>query len=189
MVQVDLPAAFAVGQVYALLSRRYLAKDGRLFSNRLLGPFNVFLSCVYAPVGMFLLIGWPAWEVMYVCPWPERPFDRPWVAGFYVLFAIVMVLLGNVGFVLAHHWIRKGRLVLVKIGAAVGVGLTVLPFLIEWGVWSRVGTYREVVEEGGGYPFGEAPFFSGWLVVISYLIVGTLVTGALFRRWGNRFEP
>ena len=189
MVQVDLPAAFAVGQIYALLSRKYLEKDGRLFSHRLLGPLNLFLSCVYAPVGMFLLIGWPAWEVMYVSAWPEKPFDRPLVAGFYVLFAIVMVLLGNVGFVLAHHWLRKGRVLWVKIGAGVGLGLTVLPFLLEWGVWSRVGTVAEVVEEGGGYSMWAAPFFSGWIVVISYLVVGTVVFGLLFRRWGERFEP
>ncbi len=38
MVQVDLPAAFVVGQVCALLSKKYLEKESRKFTNRILGP-------------------------------------------------------------------------------------------------------------------------------------------------------
>ncbi len=63
MVQVDLPAAFAVGHIYALLSKGYLKKEKRLFTNRLLGPLNFFLTCGFVPGGLFLLVGWPAWEV------------------------------------------------------------------------------------------------------------------------------
>ncbi len=104
MVQVDLPAAFAVGQIFAILSRGYLKKESRKFTNRLIGPLNVFLSCCFAPVGMFLMIGWPAWEVMYWTGWVEAPFDRPYVAGFYVLFGISMVVNEKVGFILANLW-------------------------------------------------------------------------------------
>ncbi|MBT3289725.1 MAG: hypothetical protein HN380_20435 [Victivallales bacterium] len=64
MVQIELPAAFTIGQVFALVPGNYLRKEERFYTHRLLGPFNVFMSCCYAPVGMFLLIGWPAWEVM-----------------------------------------------------------------------------------------------------------------------------
>jgi hypothetical protein len=92
MVQVDLPAAFAIGQAFAYLSRDYLKKDPSLLTNRALGPFNFYMACCYAPVGMFLLVGWPAWEIMYRGPWLDVPFDRPWVAGFYVLFGVVMVV-------------------------------------------------------------------------------------------------
>ncbi len=189
MVQVDLPAAFAIGQIYAALSKDFLRKEPHLFTNRLLGPFNIFMSCCYAPVGMFLLIGWPAWEVMYLTGWVENPFDRPWVAGFYVLFAIAMVVLGNVGFILAHHWFRKGLDRWVTFGTVAGLALTVLPFLLRWGVWWKVGTYREVAENGGGYSFWSPPFFWGWLSVMSCMVVSIAAVSVLFRPQGNRLEP
>ncbi|MCP4662392.1 MAG: hypothetical protein GY856_43900 [bacterium] len=188
MVQVDLPAAFAIGQIYALLSKDYLKKDERKFTNRLLGPFNFFMSCCFAPVGMFLLIGWPAWEIMYWGGWVEDPFNKPWVAGFYVLFGIVMVVLGNVGFILAHHWYRKGRDQWVVWGSVVGVVLTLLPFVLQWGVWMNVGNYAEV-DGGAGYSFFGMPFFGGWLVVMGYMGITAVGMGLWLKKKGNLIEP
>jgi len=62
MIQVDLPAAFAVGQVFSMLSKKYLVKETELFTSKLLGPFNFYLTCGFVPGGLFLLVGWPAWE-------------------------------------------------------------------------------------------------------------------------------
>jgi len=186
MIQVDLPAAFAIGQIYGAISSCYLKKEPRFFSQRLLGPFNIFMSCCYAPVGMFLLIGWPSWEAMYVTAWLESPFDRPWVAGIYVLFGVVMILLGNVGFILAHAWIRKGRIRWVYAGAAIGLLLTALPFILRWGVWMNVGTHSEVIKNHGGYSFWAPPFFSGWLVVMCYMAVTLVVAGVILRKQAKR---
>jgi len=188
MVQVDLPAAFAVGQIYALLSKEHLKKDERKFTNRLLGPFNFYMSTMFAPVGMFLLIGWPTWEIMYRGGWAENPYNRPWVAGFYVAFALVMILLGNVGFILAHHWYLKGRDRWVVVGAVLGVAVTLLPFLLRWGVWMKVGTFEEV-QAGGGYSFWEPPFFYGWAVIMTYMVVATVGMGLFFKRVGSRLSP
>ena len=188
MVQVDLPAAFTVGQIFAWLSRDYLVKDPHLFTNRLLGPFNFFMSCCYVPVGMFLMIGWPAWEVMYQTEWVENPFNRPWVAAFYVLFAVVMIILGNVGFLLAHHWLRTGRERWVVVGASIGAVLTVLPFVLRWGIWMDVGTFAEVMA-GGGTSFWDAPFHPAWLTIMSYMVLTLLAMGVWLKVKGNRFAP
>ncbi len=188
MVQVDLPAAFTIGQVFALLSKEYLRREERRFANRLLGPFNVFMSCCYAPVGMFLLVGWPAWEVMYRTAWVEQPYDRPWAAAFYVAFGVVMVLLGNVGFILGHHWLRQGRDRWVVGGACVGAVLTVLPFLLRWGIWLRVGPYAEV-QGGGGYSFWESPFHAAWLGVMGYMVVTAVGMGIWLKVKGSRLAP
>jgi hypothetical protein len=187
MVQVDLPAAFAIGQVFAALSQTYLRREPQLFTHRLLGPFNFFMACCFAPVGMYLMIGWPAWEVMYQTPWPEDPFNRPWVAAFYAGFGVIMVVLGNVGFILAHHWYRTGRATWVRVGMAVGGLLTVLPFLLRWGIWMRIGTYADV-RGGGGYRFWDAPFFPGWLVMMSAMAVSVVVMGLVLRRLSRRME-
>lgn len=179
MVQVDLPAAFTIGQIYAILAKKYLKAEPDLFNNKLLGPLNLYLSCGFSVVGLFLLIAWPSWEVMYIGSWVEAPFNRPLVAGAYVLFLIVMVILGNVGFILGHHWLRKGKDRLVAAGAIAGGILTALPFLLRWGVWWRVGTYQDITT-GAGYSFWQPPFFYGWLVVMSYLVLTTVWTGIWF---------
>jgi len=185
MIQVDLPGAFTVGQVFALLAKKYLKGEPDIFTNKLVGPLNVYLTCGFSPAGLFLLFGWPAWEIMYVTAWVENPFNRPLVAGFYVLFLIAMVLLGNLGFMLGHYWYKKGKDKWVVYGAIVGGILTVLPFLLRWGVWWNIGTYAEVTA-GGGYSFWQPPFFHGWLVIMSYLAITTVLTGLWFKKRGNR---
>jgi len=186
MIQVDLPAAFAVGQIYAILSRNYLKKEPNKFANRLLGPLNFYLSCGFVPAGLFLLIGWPSWETMYVTAWVENPFNRPLAAGFYILFMVLMILLGNVGFILAHHWYRKGKDRLVVYGSITGVILAFLPFLLKWGIWWKIGTYSKV-KLGEGYSFWEPPFILGWVFIMSYLAIVTVITGLWFKKKGSQF--
>ena len=110
MVQVDLPGAFATGQLFALLSRRYLEREPRVLTSRLLGTFNLYMTCGFSPAG-----------------------------------------------------------------------------LLRWGVWMEVGTYRDFTS-GTGYSFWSPPFFSGWLVVMSWLAVSSVATGLWFIRQGQRAD-
>lgn len=184
MVQVDLPAAFAVGQVYALLAKKYLKSEPNLFLNKMTGVLNLYLSCGFSIAGMYLLIGWPSWEVMYTSAWVEDPFNRPAVAIFYILFLMAMVLLGNIGFILGHYWYRKGKDRLVVLGSVIGIILTFLPFLLKWGVWWTIGTHAEF-GSGGGASFWQPPFFYGWLLVMGYFAVITVLVGIWFKKKGN----
>jgi hypothetical protein len=185
MVQVDLPAAFAVGQVFAFLSKNYLKKEPNLFKNKLTGPLNLYLSCGFSLAGMFLLIGWPSWEVMFTTNWVEDPFNRPLVAGFYILFLVFMILLGNLGFILGHLWYRKGKDKWVIYGSVIGIFLTFLPFLLKWGVWFKIGTYAEI-KSGGGTGFFDPPFFYGWLVIMGYFVLSTVLTGMWFKKTADK---
>lgn len=185
VVQVDLPGAFTVGQIFALLSQKYLKGEPDIFKSKLLGPFNVYLSCCYSLAGLFLMIGWPAWEVMYVSAWVENPFNRPLAVSFYVLFLVAMVLLGNIGYILAHHWYKKGKDKWVVYGSIIGAILTVLPFLLKWGVWWKVGTFAEK-EAGAGYSFWQPPFIYGWMVFMGWLLIGTILAGIWFKKTGDK---
>lgn len=109
MIQVDLPAAFTLGQGFAILSQTYLKKEKSIFTNRLLGPFNIYLVSGFCSVGMFLLTGWPAWESMYKWNWIENTYNHPGVSLFYISFLVAMVLLGNLGYMLGHYFYIKGR--------------------------------------------------------------------------------
>ncbi|MCK4764581.1 MAG: hypothetical protein KAW12_20440 [Candidatus Aminicenantes bacterium] len=188
MVQVDLPAAFAMGQIYALLSKNYLKKEPNKFTNKLLGPFNLFLTCGFVPTGMFLMVAWPAWEIMFVSSWVEKPFDRPLVAAFYVVFMLAMIILGNVGYILAHHWYRKGKDKWVVYGSIIGVIVTALPFFLRWGVWWKIGTFAEI-NAGQGYSFFKPPFFYGWLCFIVYMVAMLIIGGFWFRKKGALETP
>lgn len=186
MIQVDLPAAFTVGQVAGLLSRNYLKKEPDKFTNKLLGPLNFYLCCCFIPGGLFLLLGWPSWESMYTTSWVEAPFNRPLVAGFYVLFVILLMVLGNVGFISAHHWLRSDKDKYVVWGAIIGFILTVLPFFLRWGIWMKIGTYADI-EAGLGYSFWEPPFFYGWLFIMSYISIAMILFGWWLWKRDTRF--
>lgn len=187
MVQVDLPAAFTIGHFLGYLSRKYLKKEKDKFKNKLLGPLNFYLTCGFVPGGLFLLIGWPAWEMMYTTPWVENTFDSPLKAVFYVGFVISMVLIGNAGYILAHHWYQKGKDKYVIYGLAGGFIVTILPFLLKWGVWLKVGTYSDI-HSGGGYSFWEPPFFFGWLGIMSYLAITAIAAGIWFKKMGDKLS-
>lgn len=186
MIQVDLPAAFALGQTYALLSKNYLRKENHFFTSKPLGMLNVYLSCGFVPGGLYLLCAYPAWEAMYTTGWLDVPYDHPPVAFFTVLFVMLMVLLGNAGYMLGHWCYKKGRDWLVPWTAAAGYFLAVLPFIMKWGIWMKIGTYSEV-SSGGGYSFWDPPFFYGWILIMSWLMITSIAIGVWFKKIADKF--
>ena len=179
MIQVDLPAAFAIGQTFSVLSKNYLKKEPDYLTSKLLGPFNLYLTTGFVPGGLFLLVGWPAWEAMFTVPWIENSYNNPVIAAVYVLFVIAMILFGNLGYLLGHYFYRNNLAKYLKYTLSLGLFLTFLPFVVRWGCWSRIGTYAEV-KAGGGYPFGDAPFFTGWVCIMGYLFVTGILAGIWF---------
>lgn len=175
MVQVDLPAAFALGQIFAFISKKALKKETNLWTNKLSGPVALYMSIGFSPVGLFFLAGWPSWELMYTTGWMENSFNRPMVAAAYIGFLVVMVILGMFGFMLGHWFYRKGKDVLVKVGMVVGLFLTFLPFFVRWGVWWHIGTYEQI-QNGQGYSFFESPFVFSWLFIMLYMVISTTIT-------------
>lgn len=184
MIQVDLPVAFAIGQAYAFLSRNYLRKTREIFTNQLLGPLNFYLSCGYVPTGLYFLIAWPSWETFYLTGLLENPFNRPLSAGFYVLFMLLMVILGNAGFMMAHHCYFRKKDRLAGALFIITLLLTFLPFLLRWGVWLKIGNYAQF-KTGAGYPMAEPPFLYGMIGNMSYFFITSVIAGLWFRKKGK----
>lgn len=176
MVQVDIPAAFAVGQILAILSKRYLKKENLKFFHKLMGPLNWYYTFIFAPVGMFLLVGWPGWECMYWWKWVERPMFNPFIALFYVLFYMSMVAIGNFSYILAHHLYLKGKEKIVNILTVIGLIGTVLPFILWPFTWFHVGTYDQyhAVPRQTTSMFKTPSFFYPWLFIMGFFVIGTL---------------
>ncbi|HED34827.1 MAG TPA: hypothetical protein ENJ08_11580 [Gammaproteobacteria bacterium] len=186
MIQVDLPAALAIGQVFALLSQNYLRKEKEYYTSKPLGMLNFYFACGFVPGGLYLISAYPAWEIMYKTGWLDVPFDNPPVAYFTVIFVILMVLLGNVGYIFAHWCYRTARDRLVPWTTALAVFLTFLPFMVDWGVWMKIGTFNEV-SQGGGYSFWDPPFFYGWLIIIGWLVITTVAAGLWFKKKVDKY--
>ncbi|MES9906830.1 MAG: hypothetical protein ABW168_29645 [Sedimenticola sp.] len=109
---------------------------------------------------------------------------------FYVFFVILMVLLGNAGYILAHAWLRQSRDKQVRLVAIISLFLTILPFLLQWGVWTKVDSYAQVIEAGADYyDWMQPPFHYGWAAIMRYITVATLLMGIWMKRRGNVLIP
>ena len=188
MIQVDIPGAIAAGQIYALLSREYLKNEQERFTHRLAGPISWYFALFFAPVGMFLLVGWPAWESMYWWEWIERPAFNPPVAFFYIAFYLSMIILGNASYFTAHALYRRGKDGTVKLLAVLSVIATLLPFFLWPWTWYYVGTFKEYHADPRETEtlFKATSFFWSWLFVMGYFVVTSVVFGVWLKRFSSR---
>lgn len=176
MVQVDLPGAFAIGQIFAILSKTYLKKEKRLFRHRLMGPVSTYFSIMFAPVGLFLLICWPGWENMYWWEWVEKPASNPLVSFFYIGFYMAMIVIGCASYMLSHTLYRKGKDQAVNWLCITSIIVSILPFFLWPFTWYHVGTYAQyhAVPKQTGTLFNTPAFLYSWLIMVVYFVV-TLV--------------
>lgn len=188
MIQVDLPGAFAAGQIFAILSKKYLKKEDKKFTHRLMGPIGWFFSLIYAPIGMFLLIGWPAWEGMFWWEWVEKPVFNPPVAFFYIGFYLTMILIGNAGYIYGHSLYLKGKDKVVNVLAVIGVIATLLPFVLWPFTWYHVGTYSQyhAIPKETTTMFSTPSFFYSWLTVMGYFAIATVIFGVWLKKYSTR---
>ena len=188
MIQVDIPGAFAAGQIFAVLSKKYLKKEQREFTHRLSGPIGWYFSLIYAPIGMFLLFGWPAWEGMYWWEWVEKPaFNAP-VAFFYIFFYIAMIVIGNLSYVLGHRLYKKGQDQTVNILTVIGVIITILPFFIWPLTWYHVGTYAQYHADPRETTsmLSTPSFLYSWLLIMGYFAIASVLFGLWLRKYSGK---
>lgn len=187
MVQVDIPGAFAAGQIFAVLSREYLKQEESRLTHRLGGPIVTYFSLMFAPVGLFLLICWPAWESMYWWEWVQRPATDPLVSFFYIGFYFAMIVIGVASYALAHTLYRQGRERTVLVLAAAGVVATLLPFILWPFTWYHVGTYADyhAVPKRTTVMFHTPAFFNSWLVIMGYFFAASIAFGLWIKRFSR----
>ena len=137
MVQIDIPIAFAVGQMLADAASRQLQTGKAEPYYRTLALTNIYTGLVFAPIPIYFLVDYFGWETTYMYD-PER-LTRFFVP--IVLFALMLA--ANLGFWLSSALIKKGW-------GIIGRGLYILIWLysLGWifGNWpraTRLGTYAE----------------------------------------------
>jgi hypothetical protein len=137
MVQIDIPIAFAVGQMLADAANQQLRTTRPAPYFRALAYTNMFTGLFFAPIPMYFLIDYFGWETTYMCdPLGLTRFFIP-----IVLFALMLA--ANLGFWLSKALIRKGR---DWIGRVIYVLIWIYSLAWIVGNWprsTRLGTYAQ----------------------------------------------
>ena len=137
MVQIDIPIAFAVGQMFADAARQQLSTGQPTPYYRTLAFTNIFTGLFFAPIPIYFLIDYFGWETTYM-------YDPTRVTRFFipiVLFAVILA--ANLGFWLSNALIQKGRAMIGRI-----IYMLIWVYSLAWifGNWprsTRIGTYAQ----------------------------------------------
>ena len=104
MVQVDVFWSYALGAGFAAAASRQLKQKDKAFQNNYFTYTLLYLSCIFAPSGIYLLWQFPHWETMQVATCHG---DIP--AWLVAVFGITNITQGVLGFWVSYKCIRAGR--------------------------------------------------------------------------------
>jgi ABC-type branched-subunit amino acid transport system permease subunit len=137
MVQIDIPIAFAVGQMLADAANQQLKTRRAEPYYRTLAFTNIFTGLFFAPIPVYFLVDYFGWETTYMYA-PDR------VTRFFIpIVLFVVILAANLGFWLSHALIQKGR---DRVGRAIYTLIWIYALgwiLVNWPRSTRIGTYTQ----------------------------------------------
>lgn len=106
MVQVDVFWSYGIGAGFAIANawqlERHRTEKKSVFDHPSFRDTLLFLSCIFAPSGVYLLWAFPSWETMHAG-------DRNMPAWLVMLFAITNITQGVLGFWVANRLMQQGR--------------------------------------------------------------------------------
>jgi hypothetical protein len=137
MVQIDLPIAFAVGQMLADAASLQLKTGKPEPYYRTLACTNLMTGLFFAPIPMYFLVDYFGWETAYMVD-PDR------VTRFFIpIVLFIVILAANLGFWLSNALIQRGH---DRVGRMIYVLIWVYSLAWMLGNWprsTRIGTYGQ----------------------------------------------
>jgi hypothetical protein len=136
MVQVDVFWSYAIGAGCGAAAARATLREpaGDLLSDRRLTATVLFLGCVFAPSGIWLLWQFPGWETMHAA---GAPADLPgWLVA---AFAVTNISQGVLGYIVARELWRRGHHYLSWL--QMPLGYLAMFFVLAYG-WDGTGYRR-----------------------------------------------
>ncbi|MEW5735150.1 MAG: hypothetical protein AB1921_09865 [Thermodesulfobacteriota bacterium] len=127
MVQVDVFWSYALGASFATAACRQLSKEDKPFANKFFSSTVLFLACLFAPSGVYLLWQFPHWETMQVATCRD---DLP--AWLVTAFAVTNITQGVLGFWISYHFIRQKRFFAASMQIFLGYFFMVFILLYGW---------------------------------------------------------
>jgi hypothetical protein len=143
-VPQDVFISLSTGQLFALTAAHDIRSGDAARDRRAFLRAAGFAAFVWWPIGVYLMVAYPAWSWMYAVD----PVAHPWL-GYVATLAYPAAGLG--GYALGRALVRARREAWLAFGiVAANVGLGAL-VIVPWRRFARVGTYAEWTA-GGGVP-------------------------------------
>lgn len=184
MVQIDIPIAFALGQIFADAARKQLLTGKPEYYLRSLLKNNLFHIFFFSWIPVYFLVNYFSWETTHMWWHKDSITDYPL---FLPVFLVAFFLAANSGFCLSAALIRKGRHAFVR---KIYIGIFIFSFAWAFGFWNRTtylgsfnewagGTAKRVWDISGGETFMYMLSFSliVWLASLIFFIKGILSEG------------
>jgi len=186
MVQVDVPAAFAVGGLLADAAAKQLQTGRAEYYYRAFLKNNVFQIFFFSWIPVYFLLNYFGWETTHMW-WHADSVDA--YPYFVPIFMVIFFLAANAGFLLGVKLVKARRVLanrLVILGTFAFCGIWILG---QTGRTLRLGSYAE-------WKAGTAPLFyedGTFLFMLLFTLVVWVVAAALFylslRAEGRHLDP
>lgn len=140
MVQVDVPIAFAVGQIFADAARRQLLTGRPEYYFSALLKNNIFHIFFFIWIPVYFLVNYFGWETTHMWWRKDSALEYPL---FLSLFVLIFFFAANSGFWLSTLLLKKGKIFWVR---SIYIGIFIYTFLWIFGLWNRttyLGTYTQ----------------------------------------------
>lgn len=164
MVQIDVPAAFAVGHFFADGAYKQLQSGSKESFYEVLLKHNFFQVFCFVWIPVYFMLQYFGWETTHM--WWHRDSAADY-AFFVPGFILIFFVAANAGFLLGTRLVRQGKLGLNR---AIWVGIvaaSALWILAQTGSTFRLGSYAE-------WKAGKAPWFyedTTFVVMLTFVMV------------------
>jgi hypothetical protein len=164
MVQIDVPAAFAVGSFFADAARRQIQRGDRGALHSAWVQQNIFQAFFFVWIPVYFIANYFGWETTHM--W----WDADSVAAypfFLPLFLLIFFAAANAGFLLGVKLVRAGR---VKLNRASYLGI--LAASAAWILGQTNSTFK--LGSYAAWKAGEAPWFyqdATFLVMLIFVMI------------------
>lgn len=178
MVQVDVPIAFAIGQLFADAAQKQLLTRRPEYYLSALVKNNLFHIFFFSWIPVYFLVNYFGWETTHMWWYKDSITDYPF---FLPIFLLTFFFAANSGFCISVFLIRKNKLSWVRI---MYVCIFMYTFLWIFGLWTRTsylgsynewvqGTARRVWDTSGGENFIYVLFFTlvVWFIPLVFFIL------------------
>ncbi|MEJ2671799.1 MAG: hypothetical protein P8168_06265 [Deltaproteobacteria bacterium] len=167
MVQVDVPAAFAIGTMFADAARRQLQTGLPEYKYSILLKNNIYQIFFFSWIPVYFLLNYFGWETTHMWWHADSVTAYPFfVPAFLVIFFAAV----NAGFLVGHRLIAAGKPLANRV-----VYIGIFLYSAAWIFGQTPSTYK--LGSYAQWQAGHAPWFYEDSTFLTMLIISLLIWG------------
>jgi hypothetical protein len=182
MVQIDVPAAFAVGSFFADAASKQLQTGDHNRVYQVAWKNNIFQIFFFLWIPIYFIMNFFGWETTY--RWWEGDSVTAY-PSFLPLFVIIFFAAANAGFFLGNWFVSRRKLIANR---CVYLGITLYCLIWIFGQTDRtlqVGTFSQWAANKSVMFYDDSAFLKAFTIVMVVWISGVVGFGLNLRKAGN----